>query len=79
MTSSVTGRSTDYVLSPKQLAVTRLIAQGKTNRQIGATLGMSARTVQVHLGFIFKRVGVRNRTGLAIWAIREGLTNEGEK
>jgi DNA-binding NarL/FixJ family response regulator len=59
-------------LSPRELEVLRLVAKGMANKQIGRTLGISERTVKVHLGNVFRRIGVQDRTSAALWA-RENL------
>ena len=43
-----------------------LVAAGHTNRDIGARLGVSDRTVEVHLSRIYAKLGVRGRTNLAL-------------
>ncbi|HEX4728389.1 MAG TPA: response regulator transcription factor [Jatrophihabitans sp.] len=60
-------------LSQRELQVLRLASQGLANKQIGRTLGIAERTVKVHLGNIFRRIGVGDRTSAALWA-RENLT-----
>jgi len=60
-------------LSQRELQVLRLASQGLANKQIGRTLGIAERTVKVHLGNIFRRIGVSDRTSAALWA-REHLT-----
>ena len=59
-------------LSPRELDVLRLVAKGMANKQIGRALGISERTVKVHLGNVFRRIGVQDRTSAALWA-RENL------
>ncbi|MBT0772721.1 response regulator transcription factor [Kineosporia sp. J2-2] len=59
-------------LSPRELDVLRLVARGMANKQIGRALGISERTVKVHLGNVFRRIGVQDRTSAALWA-RENL------
>jgi DNA-binding NarL/FixJ family response regulator len=39
-----------------------------SNKQIGASLGIAERTVKVHLGSVFRRIGVEDRTSAALWA-----------
>jgi DNA-binding NarL/FixJ family response regulator len=55
-------------LSPRELEVLRLVARGLANKQIGRILGITERTVKVHLGNVFRRIGVGDRTSAALWA-----------
>lgn len=60
------------VLSSREAEVLRLAARGFANKQIGRELGIAERTVKVHLGNVFRRIGVEDRTSAALWA-RENL------
>jgi DNA-binding CsgD family transcriptional regulator len=44
-----------------------LIAQGKTNREIGYILGISNRTVQIHVSHVYDKIGAQNRAGATLW------------
>jgi DNA-binding NarL/FixJ family response regulator len=55
-------------LSEREQEVLRLVGRGLANKQIGHALGISERTVKAHLGNIFKRIGVGDRTSAAMWA-----------
>ncbi|NQX29925.1 response regulator transcription factor [Microbacteriaceae bacterium VKM Ac-2854] len=55
-------------LSAREEQVLRLIARGWSNKQIGAELGIAERTVKVHVGHLFRRIDVRDRTSAALWA-----------
>jgi DNA-binding NarL/FixJ family response regulator len=57
-------------LSNREQQVLRL-----ASKQIGRTLGITERTVKVHLGNIFRRIGVSDRTSAALWA-RDNLAEE---
>lgn len=59
-------------LSDREIEVLRLATKGLANKQIGRSLGISESTVKVHLGNIFRRIGVSDRTSAAMWA-RENL------
>ncbi|WP_460492210.1 helix-turn-helix transcriptional regulator [Dactylosporangium cerinum] len=56
-------------LTPTELEVVRLVAEGCTNPQIGARLLMSRGTVKTHLSHIFTKLDTTNRTQLAAAAI----------
>lgn len=63
-------------LSARETEVLRLVAKGMANKQIGRALGISESTVKVHVGNIFRRIGVTDRTSAALWA-REHLDADG--
>jgi len=52
-------------LTPAELRVAALVAEGLSNAEIGGRLFISPRTVQAHLGHIFSRLGVKSRSELA--------------
>lgn len=58
-------------LSPRERDVVKLVAEGRSNDEIGVALGVTSRTIEAHLGRIFERAGVGSRTELATRAIRE--------
>jgi DNA-binding NarL/FixJ family response regulator len=55
-------------LSARERQVLLLVTKGMSNRQIGRELGIAERTVKVHLGHLFRRIGVADRTSAAMWA-----------
>ena len=59
-------------LSPREHDVVRLVADGRTNDEIGAALQIGSKTVETHLARLFERLGVASRTELAMRAVREG-------
>jgi len=59
-------------LSDRERQVLRLASQGMANKQIARALGIAERTVKVHLGNVFRRIGVSDRTSAAMWA-RENM------
>jgi len=59
-------------LSARERDVLRLLARGLANKQIGRELGIAERTVKVHVGHVFRLLGVADRTSAALWA-REHL------
>jgi DNA-binding NarL/FixJ family response regulator len=60
------------VLSVREREVLQLTTKGMANKQIARALGISEQTVKVHLGNVFRRIGVADRTSAAMWA-REHL------
>ena len=62
-----------FGLSKRELEVLGLIAQGRTNREIGDRLFISQKTVGVHVGNILAKLGVSGRVEAAAVAIRLGL------
>jgi DNA-binding NarL/FixJ family response regulator len=66
------------VLSPREQEVLALVAEGLPNKRIGRLLGITERTVKVHLGNAFRRIGVGDRTSAALWA-REHLPAPGAR
>jgi response regulator RpfG family c-di-GMP phosphodiesterase len=60
-------------LSPRELEVLRLVATGRTNKEIASALGISARTVQHHTIHVYEKLGVDTRAGAAVVASRRGL------
>jgi DNA-binding NarL/FixJ family response regulator len=61
-------------LSSNELNVLRLVADGRTDKQISETLYISPRTVQSHLSQIRAKTGVQRRTQLARWATEHLVT-----
>jgi non-specific serine/threonine protein kinase len=60
-------------LSPREREVSRLIAQGLTNRQIARALSISEKTVGSHVDHIMTKLDLRSRTRIAVWATQHGL------
>ena len=52
-------------LTPQELVVARLVAQGLRNKEVAAQLFLSTNTIETHLRHVFQKLGVRSRTELA--------------
>lgn len=62
-------------LTPREQEVLVLIAEGRTNREIGRRLGVAERTARTHVSNILTKLGLSSRTQAAMWAVREGLVD----
>jgi len=60
-------------LTPREIEVLSLIAQGYTNRQIAEKLGISVRTVETHRANLMSKLGLRSRVELVRYAREHGL------
>jgi two-component system, NarL family, response regulator DegU len=61
-------------LTERELEIVRLVASGYKNKEVGSSLSISERTVKTHLTNIFQKLGVRDRVGLVMYALKHGLT-----
>ncbi len=51
-------------LTPQELQIALHVAEGKTNRDVGATLFLSPKTVEFHLGRVYRKLGIHSRAEL---------------
>jgi DNA-binding NarL/FixJ family response regulator len=63
-------------LNPREIEVLRLIAAGKSNRDIADTLFISLNTVATHVRNILTKIGCSNRTEAAAYTLRHGVPGE---
>lgn len=63
-------------LSPREVEILRLLAAGLTNREIGARLFLSEKTVKNYLTLIFQKLQVNDRVQAAVYALQQGLVPE---
>jgi DNA-binding CsgD family transcriptional regulator len=70
------GAQLDDVLTPREQEVLQLVAQGRSNREIGAHLFISGKTVSVHVSNILAKLGARGRLEAAAVARRRGLLED---
>ena len=64
-----------FGLTAAQARVLDLLAEGRSNRQIGELLGLTEGTVKIHVSAIMKAMGVSNRAEAALLASRKRRTN----
>ena len=63
-------------LTRREVEVLRVLAQGKTNPEIGEELFISLNTVTRHLSHIYDKTGATNRVEAAIYATRHSLVED---
>ncbi|MDY7044790.1 response regulator transcription factor [Virgibacillus sp. M23] len=66
--------SLDVSLTERELCITRLIGEGKTNKEIALELHLSIGTIKNYLTQILQKTGLRDRTQLAIFAVKQDIT-----
>ena len=62
-------------LTDRERQVLRMIAEGRSNREIAESLVLSVKTVERHRANIMEKLGLHNRTALVKYAIRKGLVD----
>jgi DNA-binding NarL/FixJ family response regulator len=65
-------------LTPRELEILRLVAEGATNQEIGRKLHLSTGTVRNYNSAIFRKLGVGGRTQAAVRAIELGIVSRAE-
>ena len=68
-----TGKRLVPPLTDRELEVIRALAQGKSDRQIAHSLGISEKTVNNHTSNIYRKLHIFDRTQAVIYAVREGV------
>lgn len=59
-------------LSPREMEILQHAARGESNKEIARTLGISQQTVKNHFSSILRKLGTRDRTEAAVYALRHG-------
>jgi two-component system NarL family response regulator len=75
--SKLVARMTRVQLTLREMAVLRLVAAGKPNREIGEVLNISEGTVKIHLSHLFEKLGATSRTDAVARAVERGLIRFG--
>jgi DNA-binding NarL/FixJ family response regulator len=65
--------SVDASITPRELVIIRLIGEGRSNAEIATELGLSLGTVKNHVSQAMDKLELRDRTQLAIYAIRHNV------
>jgi DNA-binding NarL/FixJ family response regulator len=63
----------DHDLTEREITVLRLVASGQTNKEVANSLELSEKTIKNHMGNIFHKLHVYDRTQAAVLAIRRGI------
>ena len=71
--ASLAQRAAGPTLTPREIQVIELVAQGMRNKEIAAALGISEETVQVHVKNIFAKLKVKDRSAAITAALRRGI------
>lgn len=61
------------LLSPREREILQLLAEGKTNKEVAATLFISPHTVDTHRGNILEKLGLHSAAELILYAVRKGI------
>lgn len=70
-------RAQEEVLTSREREVLVALARGRTNSEIAAELVISELTVKSHIGRIFAKLGLRDRSAVIVWAYDHGLVRPG--
>ena len=62
-------------LSAREREILQLVVEGRSSAEIGATLGLSTKTIATYRSRVMKKLGVSDVTGLIKFAIQHGLTS----
>lgn len=66
-------KAVEHDLTAREMDVVQKLANGKSNEDIAAELYIEPSTVKTHIGNIARRLGVRTRVQIVIWAYRSGV------
>lgn len=71
--TSASGPSSKFLLTPRELEVLKLICEGLDYAQIGARLNIAEKTVGTHRANIAEKTGTHTSVAMLRWALRRGL------
>src|SRR5690606_1617465 len=63
-------------LTEREIDVLKLVAAGRSNKEIGSALEIGERTVKTHVSSIMGKLGVQSRTQAALYAVHAGLVSQ---
>jgi DNA-binding NarL/FixJ family response regulator len=62
-------------LTERETDVLKLVAAGKSNKEVARQLGIAERTVKTHVSSIMAKLDVQSRTQAALYAVRAGIVS----
>jgi DNA-binding NarL/FixJ family response regulator len=65
-------------LTEREVSILRLIAQGLSNKEIGASLSLSEKTIKNYITVILQKLQLNDRTQAAVYAVQNGLVEQGD-
>jgi DNA-binding NarL/FixJ family response regulator len=75
-TSASQGQASLHLsLTEREIGILRLIAEGRSNKEIAATLYLTEGTIKGYVSTIFDKLGVQDRTQAALYAVKHGLVS----
>jgi DNA-binding NarL/FixJ family response regulator len=74
---TVTADDPYETLTERERQVLKLVAEGRSNKEVAAALDISVKTAMTHREHVMKKLGLHNRTDLTRLAIRRGVIAEG--
>ncbi len=63
-------------LTPRELEILKLVAQGKTNKHVARELNITEATVKVHVKNLLKKLSLRSRVEAALWAVNNKIVTQ---
>jgi DNA-binding NarL/FixJ family response regulator len=76
MSASARSPSAPAGLSAREVEVLRLIAAGRTSKEVAEALVLSVRTVERHITHVYEKIGARGRADAAAFALTHGLLGD---
>ena len=61
-------------LTRREVEILRLVAEGRTNREVAQLAWVTEQTVKFHLASIYKKLGIHSRAEAMVWAAANGMT-----
>lgn len=74
--ANLSGGRPDPELTPRELEILALVADGLAYKEIGAMLNLSENTIKYHMGEVLRRLHLKNRDQVLAYALRHGLADK---